>query len=634
MGNPEALLYPYVCIRRPPLQTRGLYWQQDGLTTHRRAQAMRINDQAIDQAFNDLRKTCGGLREDYFGLLYLENEYRIPRAQAINQVTFHGNDYGVDGFHFDRERRNFYLFQFKYSESHQQFKGSFQRLIDAGMKRLFDSEDQDPQQNQLIQQIKATLLENQAIIDRVYFHFVFLGDPEAAEQSRVLADLRETLENKKYLVDNFLSRDGSPPRHITLAVEFKSARSNKVGGTSHVHKTRTYSLHVSDEMTRDGPAGETMHLAFIRVADLHAIFADLRWRFFERNIRAALPPEEAVNTALKTAFRRIVLESKEPPEVFAFNHTGVTLAAEALSRTDGLWNVTSPRLLNGAQTVATFAKFLDENKGNRLLEDRQEILNNLYVQCRIITDASDEFITTVTVNNNRQNPVEPWNLRANDRVQLELADMFLDQVKLLYARHENLLRNLSDEDIEELGVEGGKAIEIYRLGQTFAVADGEIDKLSRMREVFEDDRFYDQLFSNRRLKADARKIVLCYKAGLYAGRLVREVEAMGRNKYDFVKRGRNMLWALVCQGMLNDREVNDCAETWGHSLRMEMEFRKWLLDLAKTQCRFILSDLVEDKAYREKTAEGNYSYLKNTAAFKRAIELAYKRYKWTKRDLT
>lgn len=31
--------------------------------------SMAIADRAIDQAFSDLKKTCGGIRNDYFGLL-------------------------------------------------------------------------------------------------------------------------------------------------------------------------------------------------------------------------------------------------------------------------------------------------------------------------------------------------------------------------------------------------------------------------------------------------------------------------------------------------------------------------------------------------------------------------------------
>jgi hypothetical protein len=64
--------------------------------------AQMITDRKIDQAFSDLRATYGGIREDYFGLLYLEEEHNVPREKAVNQVAFGGKDYGVDGFYFDQ----------------------------------------------------------------------------------------------------------------------------------------------------------------------------------------------------------------------------------------------------------------------------------------------------------------------------------------------------------------------------------------------------------------------------------------------------------------------------------------------------------------------------------------------------
>jgi hypothetical protein len=129
---------------------------------------MAITDRAIDQAFSDLKKTCGGVRNDYFGLLYLEQEFGVERDRAIAQVAFGGNDYGVDGFHFDGQKRNLYLFQFKWSESHAQFKQSFNRLIEAGMERIFGARNQDQQQNQLLLQLKSGIIENEAVIDRVW----------------------------------------------------------------------------------------------------------------------------------------------------------------------------------------------------------------------------------------------------------------------------------------------------------------------------------------------------------------------------------------------------------------------------------------------------------------------------------
>lgn len=195
---------------------------------------MRITDQLLDQAFTDHKTTCGGVRNDYFALVYLQHEHDVPREEAIQQIAFGGHDYGIDAFHFDKDKRNLYLFQFKYSESHQQFKDSFKRLIDAGMQNVFDADKQDQRQNQLIPQIKSCITDNTALIDRVIILFVFLGDPKTAEDSPVLDKLREDLENKKYLVEKALNRP------VPLVIEFRSAKTKKVGGVSHVRKTHSY----------------------------------------------------------------------------------------------------------------------------------------------------------------------------------------------------------------------------------------------------------------------------------------------------------------------------------------------------------------------------------------------------------
>ena len=588
---------------------------------------MAITDRTIDQAFSDLKNSCGGVRNDYFGLLYLEQEFGIERDQGVTQVAFGGNDYGIDGFHFDGDKRNLYLFQFKWSDSHAQFKQSFNRLIEAGMERIFQAKNQDQQQNQLLLQIKSCLVENEAVIDRICIHFVFTGDPAEAERSQVLDKLREDLENKKYLIDQ---RFGRP---VTMVIEFRSARTRKVGSTTHLRKTHTYPVQLDDTVMRAGPNAETMTIGFIRLADLHAMYREMGERFFERNIRAALPEDEAVNRSIQQSIKRIVLESKQDARAFVFNHNGVTLFAEALSVEDGQFKITEPRLLNGAQTVTTFARFMKANEGNKLLTERRDVLQQIHVVCRIITDASPEFITTVTINNNRQNPVDPWNLHANDMIQLEIQDKFRDDLGIFYGRQERAFENLSDEDLEERGITEYKAIELARLARTFLASEGDLDKLTRFREVFEDDRIYNQVFDRNRLKADSRKIVLCYKVQFRLRRLVNDIVDKGANKYAYVQRARNLLWALLSQAILNDANLEERAEDFGRGLSLEAQYTDWLSGFATTRCRFILSDLVADKAYAPKAAEGNFSFMRTNAAFKRSMEIAYKRWRWVEKRL-
>src|SRR4029079_14232553 len=121
-------------------------------------------------------------------------------------------------------------------------------------------------------------------------------------------------------------------------------------------------------------------------------------------------------------------------------------------------------------------------------------------------------VTRVTVNNNRQNPVEPWNLHANDLIQLELQDKLRSDLGLYSERQENAFDQLSPEDLDDYGIkEDSRAIQMLKLTQTFLLTDGLVSRLSEMRRIFEDDRTYEQVFRQGRLKADSRLILLCYK---------------------------------------------------------------------------------------------------------------------------
>ncbi|HJU04409.1 MAG TPA: AIPR family protein [Nitrospiraceae bacterium] len=209
-----------------------------------------------------------------------------------------------------------------------------------------------------------------------------------------------------------------------------------------------------------------MFIGFVKLIDLHAMFREMNQRFFERNIRSGLTGEEAPNRAITQSLKQIILGKLEDPSVFAFNHNGVTLFAEKFDRLNDHFLITEPRLLNGAQTLTTFDRFIKHNEGDHKLTDKV-LLESLTVLCKIITRAKPEFIVTVTINNNRQNPVMPWNLRANDEIQLELQDKFRDDLGIYYERQENAFSNLTNADLEDMEIAPGKALELFRLARLF-----------------------------------------------------------------------------------------------------------------------------------------------------------------------
>lgn len=587
-----------------------------------------ITNRHIDQAYSDLRSVSGGVKEDYFGLLYLEKEHRVPREKALNQIAFGGNDYGVDGFHFDEEKRNLYIFQFKYSNSHSLFKDSLLRLIDSGMQRIFIEPNKDDYKNQVLMQLRACLQENRYIIDQIFFRFIFTGDASEADRSLVLDKLREDLENKKYKVDQFFK-----DRDVGFVVEFRSASGRTAGphpGTRQV----LFNVPLTNWAVVDGPIQQKMYIGFLRLIDLNEMHKILGPHFFDSNIRYGLGESEAVNRAISNALKLIILDRSEHPNTFAFNHNGVTLYAEKVDPLEEGFRLTTPRLLNGAQTVTTLAGFLEKNKDNPKLFEGKDAFKETRVLCKIITDAEAKFVTRVTINNNRQNPVEPWNLHANDLIQLELQDKFRVELGVYYERQENAFNQLSVEDLDEYGIkEESRAIQMLKLTQTFVLTDGQISKVSEMRRIFEDDKVYEQVFRQNRLRADSRHILLCYKIQNRLRRLSNEIIQKGQSKYSFLPRARYLLWALLCQGLLNHKDLETLAENYGNSMALPFGYTDTLTNLATTRVKTLLSELMKDKDYVDKVYEDNLSFLRTDKAFDKCMEIAYKKWGWVHKKL-
>ena len=188
-------------------------------------------------------------------------------------------------------------------------------------------------------------------------------------------------------------------------------------------------------------------------------------------------------------------------------------------------------------------------------------------------NADDEFIRAVTVSTNRQNPVHPANLRANDPVQLQIAD-WLRENTWYYERQENSAAWQDPDELAEQGITADRVMVIKRLGETFAVTDGRLERAKNMNELFDSDQQYAETFHEGRLSEELGRVVLCYKCRTYCHNTL--AKELGSGKTAFVDRAKLLLWALVCQGLLNQKDALDLADAFGGDLRMLGEFRERL----------------------------------------------------------
>lgn len=589
---------------------------------------MGITLERLTETYAKYNHKYDGIKEDYFSPLFLSDKFEKPIETVLDYCAYGNNDYGIDAFYIDKEAKNLYLYQFKWSDNYEQFKGTYKRLIKDGIERIFGDPNTDSLINKLIPKLKLDLEEYKDLINKVYICFVFNGDPEKAEGSRVLESLREELESKKHFIDSYFNNN-----EITLTIQYISNETRKINQISRTKKTFQYYISFKAQSEKKASGNEVLHLGFINIFDLYKMFVDMKQRLFEKNIRAGLANDLAPNQAINKSLKDIVINKKVSPEYFTFNHNGVTLFAEKLYDDNGETKIVEPRVLNGAQTITTLSRFIEDIQKHPNYADYETTLKQIEVIGKIITNCSQEFVTQVTISNNKQNPVESWNLRANDLIQLEFEDKFRKD-GIFYERQENSFSNLRHSDLEELGIAHHKELKIKKLAQTFLAIQGEIDKVAEIGKIFETDSLYEKTFQPSFLKSDTRKIILAYKIQFRLNAIIKEIESKGESKYFFVRYAKNLVWALTVQGLLNDNYIEDLLENYGNGLSVEADFNSIVKEIGSKKIRIILSELIKQKKYHDYVENGKYSFLKTRVAFVDSMTIANNRYGWELQKIT
>jgi hypothetical protein len=84
----------------------------------------------------------------------------------------------------------------------------------------------------------------------------------------------------------------------------------------------------------------------------------------------------------------------------------------------------------------------------------------------------------------------------------------------------------------------------------------------------------------------------------------------GAQKYFYLSRARNLVWALLIQGVLNHEQRARFLEEYGSSLVVEAGYTDVLRTLASTKIRLILSSALSDEKSLERLRQEKYDVLR------------------------
>ncbi|MBI3466149.1 MAG: hypothetical protein HY000_24305, partial [Planctomycetes bacterium] len=213
-------------------------------------------------------------------------------------------------------------------------------------------------------------------------------------------------------------------------------------------------------------------------------------------------------------------------------------------------------------------------------------------------------------------------------------DKLREEAGVFYSRQENAFRNYSFEDLEEMGVETARDVRIRPLAQTFLAVQGEITRMSKLPDVFENQKWYEDTFRETYLHSDARKIVVAYKVHLVLRDPVqRLVERASQKLAQAISRARNLVWALLIQAILNDPKLPQMLEDYGSSLRKEGAFREYLRALASSRLFPILKEVLGRNEYKDRMEKERYDFLRSKEVFNQCKELGAEKFGWLKKSL-
>ncbi|MGC1026810.1 AIPR family protein [Pantoea agglomerans] len=362
-----------------------------------------------------------------FSAYVLQTRFGIDAKLAAQSVLDDYNDQGIDAIYFEEGSRTLFIVQSKFKSREQFLLPEAQSLM-TGVELLLDKNFQAFNQNFNNSQdyIENALDECDSIQVLIAYTGSGVAGTANNEMQRKLAALVERGEAQlRMQVDEFTAQDVEEALRAEQAI---SAVNEKVA----VYKC----------ITTVEPRSVVFGVA--KVNDLVSLHNKYGKALYEKNIRYFIGTgRRGVNSAIK----QTLLTN---PQDFFFLNNGITMVGNHVEP-KRLQNKGGPRniqvlglsVVNGAQTIASAAQFMDENPTADISQAK--------VMVTIINTGNDAFHKQVTKARNLQNPVDLANFAALDDTQERLRqEMKMFGVEYLYRPQQTTAAGIRSISIETL----------------------------------------------------------------------------------------------------------------------------------------------------------------------------------------
>lgn len=511
---------------------------------------------------NRIRKACNSFRDQYStdlhetGLavaLHLRNHHRLDHASALEQTSGGSGDHGIDGWHYDSQDNILTIYQSKLSTTNTTVLAGFKDFETKALRWLH-------------QALNLKHLETPSHYNHVLYNFMMNVEKISADVREIHFVLLSPFDKEELIGTNRDNahferlHDALAASDLNRGMHAKSRQVKLIGDVRQYELIRReagapdkrYDISwISDSKLLRGES--SLVLAYVTLASLVEMLRRRGPDLFHENVR--LPVWDS-SKRIKSRLKSPVLgtldaisKGKLAPEMFAFYHVGVTVSAAACELLpNGTVFLERPHILNGCQTVTLAKRHLDKlqealERGD--LDKALEIqrFNSVKVVAKIVTNLSPDELHEVTNANNRQAPIESWQLFCGREIHRRFEDAF-KSAKIIYERQAGKVALIAKTPAiaDYANSNKGAFLSVTQLGQILALAQGRYNLASAPGLIFESKKIHDAIFRDTYIDYAAH-IVFTANA-LKAGRkaLDEHLEGLGstnqrRNERWFSKKG-------------------------------------------------------------------------------------------------
>jgi hypothetical protein len=451
-----------------------------------------------------VRFALDATEENVVTTIHLMNTHLIDKDTALDQSSLGSSDYGIDGWYYDNKANELFIYQSKLTDSKGLALRGLKDLTTAlGYleKIIVQKEVGKIPTNKSIYNLYIELSKNVDNLKKISFVLIsplnendLLDAPEYNEAENAIR------ESELY---KMLYEKGGRISLVIQEYNFEKsiAPSNK-----------KYTINKLDNSVIRLRNNSFLEITFIPIYNLVQLYRQRGDILFHKNVRLSLydykDAKNRVVTPMEATLDQIC-KGQLSPNIFPFYHVGITISATTNS-SEGTNDIAleTPYVINGCQTITIADHFLRELE-NKKNFDAIEKFREINVLAKVVIGTTDEELKEITNCNNRQNPIENWQLFSNDPIHIEIESSLLD-LEIFYERQKGKFNALMHklDIVKNYSKTNQTFVDVETVGQLIALARGNYQWTAKPSEIYINKQNHDSIFT-KDIPNYGKDIVFC-----------------------------------------------------------------------------------------------------------------------------